>query len=127
MNYDFLGYKTGDLVIIDILIGGKKEDVFSKIVDKENAFKEGKKIVLKLKEILPAQLFALSIQAAVSGKIIARTTIKAKRRDVTAPLYGGDVTRKRKLLERQKKGKKKLKERGQIHIPSNVFLKMFRG
>lgn len=127
MNYEVLGYKTGDLVKLDILIGGKKEDVFSKIVDRENAFKEGKKIVLKLKEILPAQLFALPIQAAVSGKIIARTTIKAKRRDVTAPLYGGDVTRKRKLLERQKKGKKKLKERGQIHIPPNVFLEMFRG
>ncbi|XOB46564.1 MAG: translation elongation factor 4 [Candidatus Nealsonbacteria bacterium] len=127
MNYEVLGYKKGDLVKLDILIGGKKEDVFSKIVDRENAFKEGKKIVLKLKEILPAQLFALPIQAAVSGKVIARTTIKAKRRDVTAPLYGGDVTRKRKLLERQKKGKKKLKERGQIHIPPNVFLKMFRG
>ncbi|XOB40723.1 MAG: translation elongation factor 4 [Candidatus Nealsonbacteria bacterium] len=126
MNYEALGYRVGDLVKLDILIAGRKEDVFSKIVDREGAFKEGKKIVSKLKEILPPQLFTVPIQAAISGKIIARETIKARRRDVTAPLYGGDVTRKRKLLERQKKGKKKLKEKGVVHIPSKVFLEMFR-
>ncbi len=126
MNYELLGYRKGNLVKLDILIKGEKEDIFSKIVERENAFKEGKKMVLKLKEIIPAQLFSLPIQAAISGKIIARATIKARRRDVTAPLYGGDVTRKRKLLERQKKGKKKLKERGQVHIPPNVFLEMFK-
>ena len=126
MNYEFLGYRKGNLVKLDILIKGEKEDIFSKIVERENAFKEGKKMVLKLKEIIPAQLFSLPIQAAISGKIIARATIKARRRDVTAPLYGGDVTRKMKLLERQKKGKKKLKERGQVHIPPNVFLEMFK-
>jgi len=126
MNYELLGYQKADLIKFDILIGGRKEDVFSKIVDKEDAFKEGKKMVLKLKEILPAQLFSLAIQAAISGRIIARATIKARRKDVTAPLYGGDVTRKRKLLERQKKGKKKLKGRGQIHIPPRIFLEMFK-
>jgi len=126
MNYEALGYRVGDLVKLDILIAGRKEDVFSKIVDREGAFKEGKKIVSKLKEILPPQLFTVPIQAAISGKIIARETIKARRRDVTAPLYGGDVTRKRKLLERQKKGKKKLKEKGVVHIPSKVFLEMFK-
>jgi len=127
MNYEVLGYRKADLVKIDILVAGRKEEVFSKIVDKEDAFKEGKKMVSKLKEILPSQLFALPIQAAISGKIIARATKKAKRKDVTAPLYGGDVTRKRKLLERQKKGKKKLKERAQVYIPSRVFLEMFKG
>jgi len=126
MNYSFLEYRPADLVKIDIYIAGKKEDAFSKIIDRKEAFKEGKKIVTKLKEILPAQLFSLPIQAAVSGKIIARETIKAKRRDVTAPLYGGDYTRKRKLLERQKRGKKKLKERAKIKIPPRVFLEMFR-
>ncbi len=126
MNYEFLGYRTGDLVKLDILIAGRKEDAFSKIVDRKEAFKEGKKIVTKLKEILPAQLFSVPIQAAISGKIIARETIKARRRDVTAPLYGGDVTRKMKLLERQKRGKKKLKEKGRVVIPSKVFLEMFK-
>ncbi|GAI56394.1 unnamed protein product, partial [marine sediment metagenome] len=105
---------------------GEKEDVFSKIVEKDEAYRQGRKIVSKLKEILPSQLFTIPVQAAISGRIIARETIKARRRDVTAPLYGGDVTRKRKLLERQKKGKKKLKARGQISIPSKVFLEMFK-
>jgi len=126
MNYEVLGYRTADLVKLDILIAGKKEDVFSKIVENDEAYQEGRKIVSKLKEILPAQLFTVPVQAAISGRIIARETIKARRRDVTAPLYGGDVTRKRKLLERQKKGKKKLKARGQINIPSKVFLEMFK-
>ena len=126
MNYEILDYRTADLIKLDILIAGKKEDVFSKIVESNEAYKEGRKIVSKLKEILPAQLFTVPIQAVISGRIIARETIKARRRDVTAPLYGGDVTRKRKLLERQKKGKKKLKARGQINIPSKVFLEMFK-
>jgi len=126
MNYEVLGYRPANLVKVDILIAGEKEDIFSKIVEKDEAYSQGRKIVSKLKEILPSQLFTIPVQAAISGKIIARETIKAKRRDVTAPLYGGDVTRKRKLLERQKKGKKKLKARGQISIPSKVFLAMFK-
>lgn len=127
MNYEILDNRPADLIKLDILIAGKKEDTFSKIVDKCDAYKEGKKMVTRLKKILPPQLFAVSIQAAISGKIIARETMKAKRRDVIAPLYGGDYTRKRKLLERQKKGKKKLKERGVVRIPSRVFLEMFKG
>jgi len=126
MNYEILGYRPADLVKLDILIAGEKEDIFSKIVEEHESYQEGKKIVSKLKEILPPQLFSVSIQAAISGRIIARETIKARRRDVTAPLYGGDVTRKRKLLERQKKGKKKLKARGHVNIPSKVFLEMFK-
>jgi len=125
MNYQFLEYRKADLVKLDILIAEKKEEAFSKIVPKNRALEEGRKIVLKLKEILPAQLFSVAIQAAISGKIIARETIRARGRDVIAPLYGGDFTRKRKLLEKQKKGKKRLKERGQVRIPTLVYLKMF--
>jgi GTP-binding protein LepA len=127
MNYEFLEYKKGDLVKLDILIAGEKEEAFSKIVPKDRAFDEGKGIVKRLKEILPPQLFSVPLQAAVSGKIIARETIRARRKDVTAPLYGGDYTRKRKLLEKQKKGKEKLKEKGRVKITQDVFLKMFKG
>lgn len=126
MNYEILGYRPGDLVKLEILVAGKKEEAFSKIVRKEDAFNEGKNLVQKLKEILPAQLYAVALQALVFGKVIARETIKAKRRDVIAPLYGGDYTRKRKLLEKQKKGKKELKEKGEIRIPPKVFLEMFQ-
>ena len=127
MNYEVLGWRRGSFVKLDILILGKKETAFSKIVSEKEAYQEAKKSVEKLKENLPPQLFALSIQAAIDGKIIARATIKAMRRDVIAPLYGGDYSRKRKLLERQKKGKQDLKEKGRITIPSKVFIEMFRG
>lgn len=126
MNYEFLEYTGADLVKLDILVAGKREESFSKIVPREEAFSEGRKIVKKLKEILPAQLFSVPLQAAVGGKIIARETLRAKGKDVIAPLYGGDYTRKRKLLERQKKGKKELKEKGQVRIPSKVFLDMLK-
>ncbi len=127
MNYEVLGWRRGSFVKLDILILGKKETAFSKIVSEKEAYQEAKKSVEKLKENLPPQLFALPIQAAIEGKIIARATIKAMRRDVIAPLYGGDYSRKRKLLERQKKGKQDLKEKGRITIPSKVFIEMFRG
>lgn len=126
MNYDLLGYRKGNLVKMEILIGGKKEEIFSKIVEEKDAFKEAQKLTLKLKEVLPPHLFALPIQAALGGKVIARETIKARRRDVIAPLYGGDYTRKRKLLERQKKGKKEMQERTEVRIPPEVFLKIFK-
>jgi GTP-binding protein LepA len=126
MNYELLGYKKGDLVKLEILIAGKKEEAFSRIVPNFKAFEEGKRIVSKLKEILPSQLFSVPIQATIGGKIIARETMRAKGRDVIAPLYGGDYTRKRKLLEQQKKGKRELKEKGEIRIPQKVFLEIFR-
>jgi len=126
MNYEIMGYRPGDLVKMEILVSGKKEEPFSKIVSRQKAFDEGKKIVQKLKEVLPAQLYAVALQACISGKIIARETIGANRRDVIAPLYGGDYTRKQKLLERQKKGKKDLKAKGDIRIPQEVFLEMFQ-
>jgi GTP-binding protein LepA len=126
MNYEVLEYRKGDLVRLEILIAGEPEEAFSVIVPREKAFEEGKRMVRKLKEVLPTQLFSVPLQAAIRGKVIARETIRASRKDVTAPLYGGDYTRKRKLLERQKKGKKKLKEKGRIQIPSQVFLEMFK-
>jgi len=121
-----IGFKKSDLVRLDILINGEPEEPFSKIVPWEKAFSEGKKIVCRLKELLPPQQFAVSLQAVLGGRVIARETIRARRKDVTAPLYGGDVTRKRKLLEIQKRGKKKLKARGKINIPPRVFLEMLK-
>jgi GTP-binding protein LepA len=125
-SFQQAGFKQADLVKLDILVAGKIQEPFSKIVPREKAFSEGKKILQKLKETLPPQQFPVALQAAIGGKIIARETIKALRKDVTAPLYGGDVTRKRKLLEIQKKGKKKLKERAKISIPPKVFLEMLK-
>lgn len=126
MNYELLGYRPAKLVKLDILINGEKEEAFAKIVPEADAAAEGRKIVAKLKEKLPPQMFALALQAALGGKIIARETLGARRRDVTAPLYGGDVTRKNKLLKKQKEGKKKLAGRGQVRIPSEVFMSMFK-
>lgn len=126
MSYEILDWRPADLVKLDILILSRKEESLSRIVPNKEAYREGKKIVEKLKETLPPQLFSVPLQAAVGGKIIARETIKAQRRDVLAPLYGGDYTRKRKLLERQKKGKEELKEKGRIRIPSKVFLEVFK-
>lgn len=126
MSYDILDWRPVELVKLDILILGKKEEALSRIVPVKEAYREGKKIVEKLKETLPKQLFSVPLQAAIGGKIIARENIKAQRRDVIAPLYGGDYSRKRKLLEKQKKGKKELKEKGKIKIPSKVFLEIFK-
>jgi GTP-binding protein LepA len=121
-----IGFRKTDLVKLDILINGEKQEAFSKVVTEKNAYTEGKALVCKLKKVLPAQQFSVAIQAAIEGRIIARETIKARRKDVTGSLYGGDVTRKKKLLEIQKKGKEKLKNRSKINIPSKVFLEMLK-
>ena len=126
MNYEILDWRPVELVKLDILILGKKEEAFSRIVPEKEALQEGRRMVEKLKETLPAQLFSVPLQAQVSGKIIARETIKAKRRDVLQPLYGGDYTRKRKLLEKQKKGKRELAAKGKIRIPPKVFFEIFK-
>ncbi|MEK7162312.1 MAG: elongation factor 4, partial [Patescibacteria group bacterium] len=126
MNYEFSGYRPGDLVKLQILIAGEPAEAFSKITPKEKAYNEGSAMVKKLKEIIPKQNFAVALQAAIGGNIIARETISAMRKDVTAKLYGGDVTRKRKLLEKQKKGKKKRAAFGRVELDSEVYLKMFR-
>ncbi len=126
MDYEILEWREVSLVKLDILILGKKEEAFSRIVPEKEAQKEGRKLVEKLKEKLPPQVFSLPLQAAVGGKVIARETIRAKRKDVTAPLYGGDYTRKKKLLDKQKKRKKELKEKGRIQIPPRIFLEIFK-
>jgi len=126
MNYEFEGYRSNDLVKMDILVAGEKVEALSRIVPRKNAFKEGKAMVEKLKNFLPRQNFQVAIQAAVGGKIVARETLKAFRKDVTAKLYGGDVTRKRKLLEKQKKGKKRMSQFGKVEIPSSAFLAVLR-
>ena len=125
MTYQEIGYRSAKLLKLEILLNGEKEEAFSKIVPEAKAYDEARKMTLKLKEVLPPQLFALAIQGKIGGKIIARETIKARRKDVTAPLYGGDVTRKKKLLEKQKKNKEKLKASGRIRVPADVFLKVF--
>jgi len=126
MNYEFLGYRAGNLVKLQILIAGEPVEAFSKIVSKEKAYNEGNALVKKLKEIVPKQYFPVALQAAIGGKVIARETISAMRKDVTGYLYGGDVTRKNKLLEKQKKGKKKRAAFNRLQLGSEVYLKMFR-
>ena len=126
MGYELLDYRKGDLNRLDILIAGEKEEAFSQIVPRVQAYEEGRTAVKKLKELLPKQLFQVSIQAAVSGKIIARETIPALKKDVTGYLYGGDRTRKMKLWKKQKRGKERLKAGGRVEIPPDVFLKMLK-
>ena len=126
MNYEFLVYKPGSLVKLQVLIAGESVEAFSKIVSKEKAYNEGNALVKKLKDIVPKQYFPVALQAAIGGKVIARETIPAMRKDVTGYLYGGDVTRKNKLLEKQKKGKKRRATFNRVQLDSEVYLKMFR-
>ncbi len=126
MNYKIMEFRKDNLVKLEILVAGEKKEAFSKIIPESEAFREGKFLVEKLKSVLPPEQFSVALQAAVGSKIIARETISARRKDVTGYLYGGDYTRKRKLLEKQKKGKKILKEAGRVRIPANVFLEIFR-
>ena len=126
MSYEQIGYRESELVRMDILVSGERIDAFSRIVPKEKVQKEGKNMVKKLKEVISRQNFAIAIQAAVGGKVVARETLSAYRKDVTAKLYGGDITRKRKLLEKQKKGKKKMASMGKVDIPPEAFVKVLR-
>ena len=126
LNYLPIGFRPGDLVKLDVLIAGEKKESLSRIVPKEKTYNEGKSLTSMLKKTLPKQQFAVSIQAAVGGNILARETLSAMRKDVTAKLYGGDRTRKDKLLNKQKKGKKRMKEMGKVSIPSDVYLKLMK-
>ncbi len=125
-GYKMKGFFSGDLVKMEILIAHQIDEAFSVIVSQSEAPKEGKRMVSRLKEVIPSQQFAVAIQARVGGKIIARETVKARRKDVTGDLYGGDVTRKRKLLEKQKKGKKRLEKEGKVNIPQDAYFKVFK-
>ena len=126
MNYELIGYRESDVVKLDILVAGDRVDAFSRMVPKNLATTEGKRTVEKLKEVIPRQNFAIAIQAVIGGKIMARETVAAFRKDVTDKLYGGDFSRKKKLLEKQKKGKKKMRDLGKVSIPSTAFLAVLR-
>jgi GTP-binding protein LepA len=126
MSYNLIGYRSGKLVKMEILIAGQKEEAFSRIVAEDEAYFEGKKMVEKLKEVLPPQMFSVALQAVIGGKVIARETIKAYMKDVAGYLYGGDITRKNKLRDKQKKGKKLMKEKGRVNVPTKAFLEVFR-
>ena len=126
LDYEPVGYAPSDLVKVDILLHGEPVDAFCMIVHRDNADDYGKKMTDKLREIIPRQQFDVPIQAAIGSRIIARQTVRAFRKDVTAKLYGGDVTRKRKLLEKQKAGKKRMKALGNVEIPSDAFIRALR-
>lgn len=126
LSYEFIGWRRGELVKLDILVAGDAIEAFSKIVPKGRSYEEGKKLVSRLKELLPRQLFKVSLQAKVEGRIISRQDLPALKKNVTGHLYGGDITRKKKLWAKQKRGKKKLQKIGRVNIPNRVFVEMLK-